>query len=149
MVKFVGEYKARLDDKGRLVFPCAFKALLGSEEGPVRFVVKKNLFAPCIDIYTYQEWERESESVKSRLNFFNKEHSLFWREYMRDRALIEPDAKMGRITVPARLLESIGVVKDVIFSGNDHKIELWAKEKFEESRMDNAGFISLAEKILG
>ena len=63
--------------------------------------------------------------------------------------MIEPDAKMGRITVPARLLESIGVAKDVIFSGNDHKIELWAKEKFEESRMDNAGFISLAEKILG
>ena len=147
MVKFVGEYKARLDDKGRLVFPCAFKALLGSEEGPVRFVGKKNLFAPCIDIYTYQEWERESESVKSRLNFFNKEHSLFWREYMRDRALIEPDAKMGRITVPARLLEIIGVAKVVIFSGNDHKIELWAKEKYEAASIPDEEFVSLAETV--
>ena len=54
MIKFVGEYKARTDDKGRLVFPSAFKALMGSE-GAVRLVVKKNLFTPCLDIYTYSE----------------------------------------------------------------------------------------------
>lgn len=148
MIKFVGEYKAKTDDKGRLVFPSAFKALMGSESA-VRLVVKKNLFAPCLDIYTYGEWERESEEIKSRLNFFNREHAAFWRGYMSGRAVVEPDGKIGRISIPRPMLDSIGVDKDVVFAGNDHKIELWARERFEESRISEEEFTALAEKILG
>lgn len=148
MIKFVGEYKARTDDKGRLVFPSAFKALMSSE-GEVRLVVKKNLFAPCLDIYTYEEWERESEEIKSRLNFFNREHAALWRGYMSGRALVEPDGKIGRISIPRQMLDSIGVDREVIFAGNDHKIELWARERLEESRISEEEFTALAEKILG
>ena len=148
MIKFVGEYKARTDDKGRLVFPSAFKALMSSE-GKVRLVVKKNLFAPCLDIYTYEEWERESEEIKSRLNFFNREHAALWRGYMSGRALVEPDGKIGRISIPRQMLDSIGVDREVIFAGNDHKIELWARERLEESRISEEEFSALAEKILG
>lgn len=148
MIKFVGEYKARTDDKGRLVFPSAFKALMSSE-GEVRLVVKKNLFAPCLDIYTYEEWERESEEIKSRLNFFNREHAALWRGYMSGRALVEPDGKIGRISIPRQMLDSIGVDREVIFAGNDHKIELWARERLEESRISEDEFTALAEKILG
>ena len=147
MVKFVGEHRAKLDDKGRLIFPSAFKSLMGDQ--PLCFVVKKDLFSDCLSIYTYAEWERESEEIKAKLNFFNKEHSTFWRAYMKDRALIEPDGKLGRITIPKYLLDSINVTKGVVFSGNDHKIELWAKELFDANRMENDEFVSLAEKILG
>lgn len=147
MVKFVGVHRAKVDDKGRLVFPSAFKSLMGSEA--LRFVVKRDLFSECLSIYTYSEWERESEEIKSKLNFFNKEHSMFWRAYMSNRALIEPDEKFGRITIPKPLLDSIHVEKEVVFSGNDHKIELWAKELFESNDMRDEEFVSLAEKILG
>lgn len=149
MVKFVGEYKAKVDDKGRIVFPSVFKELVRSDE-PVRLVVKKNLFFPCLDIYLYDEWERESEEIKSRLNFFNREHALFWRGYMNGRAIVSPDGKLGRISIPRPLLDHIGATgREVIFSGNDHKIELWAKEAYENALMDEAEFTALAEKILG
>ena len=148
MTKFVGEYRAKTDDKGRLVFPSAFKSLMDNTQ-PLRLVVKKNLFAPCLDIYTYEEWERESEDIKSRLNFFNREHAAFWRGYMSGRAMVEPDGKLGRITVPRSLLDSIGVEKDVVFAGNDHKIELWARDRYEASVMSDEEFTALAEKILG
>ena len=72
MVKFVGEHRAKLDDKGRLVFPSAFKALMGDEA--LRFVVKQDLFSECLSIYTYSEWERQSEEIKSKLNFFQVFH---------------------------------------------------------------------------
>lgn len=148
MTKFVGEYKAKTDDKGRLVFPSAFKALMDPEKS-VRLVVKKDLFAPCLNIFTYEEWETESESIKSRLNFFNREHALFWRGYMSGRAIVEPDGKVGRISIPRQMLDSIGVEKEVVFAGNDHKIELWAKERYEESRIGEEEFAAMAEKILG
>lgn len=143
MNTFIGEYTVKIDDKGRLVFPSAFKSLMPAD-GAMRFVIKKDIFEDCLEMYTFEEWERQSSEVKSRLNFFNRDHAMFWREYMRDRAIVEPDGKVGRISVPKKLLEAIGVNKEVVFSGNDYKIEIWAREKFEEARISNEQYISLA-----
>lgn len=148
MVKFIGEYTTKIDDKGRVVFPSSLKSMLDSDEDQ-RFVIKKDLFFNCLEMYTYQEWIRQSEEVKSRLNFFKKEHALFWREYMRDRALVEPDGKLGRISIPKRLLDEIGVRKELLFAGNDHKIEIWAKESYDQERLPGGDYSELAEKILG
>ena len=148
MTKFIGEYRAKIDDKGRLVFPSAFKAVMDSSS-PLTLVVKKDLFAPCLDIYTEEEWERQSEAVRSRLNSFNREHDAFWRGYMRNRATAVPDGKLGRISIPRQMLDDIGVEKEVVFAGNDYKIELWAREKYEASAIGSDEFTALAEKILG
>ena len=147
MVTFIGEYTARLDDKGRLVFPSPLKGAMppGSD---MRFVVKKDLFEPCLQMYTMEEWTRQSEKVKDSLDLtFNKTHAKFWREYMRDRDTVEPDPKFGRITISRRLLDSIGVEKEVVFPGNDFRIEIWAKERFEESGISNEEIIAIAESL--
>lgn len=143
---FIGEYTAKLDDKGRVVLPAAFKALM-SESGDMRFVLRKDIFEECLEMYTYDEWARQSEGVKAKLNFFNKEHATFWREYMRGRAVVEPDPKLGRISIPAKLLEQIGASKELVFSGNDYKIEIWAKEKFDLSAIPNDEYLAIADKL--
>lgn len=147
-MKFIGEYKSKIDDKGRLIFPSAFKSLF-PEGHTNKLIVKKSLFTDSLELFTYDEWVKESEFVKSKLNFFNKEHNQFWREYMRNRAEIEPDEKLGRISIPKHLLEKIGATKEVIFFGNDYKIELWSKEAFELNTLSENDYVSLAEKILG
>ncbi len=146
MVKFIGEHKAKLDDKGRLIFPSAFKSLMEGEQSML-LVVKKDLYANCLNIYTYSEWERESEALKAKLNFFDQEHCRFWRTYVSNRALIEPDEKLGRINIPKELLSSINIDKEVIFCGNDHKIELWAKEAYSNIHLGNDEFISIVNKL--
>lgn len=147
MVTFIGEYISKVDDKGRLVFPSPLKSCVppGSD---MRFVIKKNLFEPCLEMYAFEEWERQSNEVRSSLDInFNKQHATFWREYMRDRDIVEPDAKVGRISISRQLLDAIGVNKEVVFSGNDFKIEIWAKEKWENSRIANEEFIAIAESL--
>lgn len=146
MVKFIGEYTVKIDDKGRLVLPSAFKSVM-SEKGDMRFVIKKDIFEDCLEMYTYSEWERQSEEVKSRIDFFNRRQAAFWREYMRDRAIVEPDAKIGRISIPKKLLESIGVEKEVVFAGNDFKIEIWAKEKYADTLLSHEEFTELAASL--
>ena len=148
MAKFIGCYKAKVDDKGRLIFPPAFKSSMG-EGASLRFVVKKSLFADCLEMYTFDEWEKDSEAVRSRLNPFNREHDRFWREYMRGTADVEPDGKLGRMTIPKALLEKAGIGKDVVFAGSNHLIEIWDKEKYEAREMSSEDFVALAEKILG
>ena len=147
MVTFIGEYTSRVDDKGRLVLPAPLKGAMppGSD---MRFVVKKDLFEPCLEMYCFEEWERQSGKVKDSLDLtFNQQHKTFWREYLRDRDIVEPDAKFGRISISRKLLDSIGVNKEVVFSGNDFKIEIWAKERYEMSRLSSGDFIAIAESL--
>ena len=147
MVTFIGEYTARLDDKGRLVFPAPFKALLPSGVDQ-RFVIRKDLFEPCLEMYTYEEWMKQSDSVKESLDLtFNQKHAAFWREYLRNRDMVEPDPRFGRITISRKLLDSIGVNKEVVFSGNDFKIEIWSKENYERSGLSDQEFIAIAESL--
>jgi MraZ protein len=51
--------------------------------------------------------------------------------------------------IPKNILSSIGIKKEVVFTGNDHKIEIWAKEKYGNDQMSHSDFIKLTEKILG
>lgn len=146
MITFIGEYSAKLDDKCRVVFPAPFKSLMPTD-GDMRFVIKKDIFEDCLEMYTFEEWERQSQEVKSKLNLFNRSHASFWREYMRDRAIVEPDSKLGRISIPRKLLESIGVTKEIVFSGSDYKIEIWTKEKYEASAISNEEFLNIAGQL--
>lgn len=146
MINFIGEYTAKIDDKGRLVFPAPFKSLMPAG-GDMRFVVRKDTFADCIEMFTFAEWDRQCSEVKSRLNFFNKKHADFFRTYMRDCFPVEPDDKLGRMSIPKKLLEAIGVTKEVVFSGNDFKIEIWSKEKYEQSRLSDEEFVAIAETL--
>lgn len=68
---------------------------------------------------------------------------------MNGRAVVEPDAKFGRINIPGQMLEEIGVNKEVLFIGCDHKVELWAKERWEAENALNGDYTTLASEIFG
>lgn len=148
--KFIGYYEAKLDDKGRVVMPSAFKALIAREvEGNIRMVLKKDLHAECLNMFTLEQWERESEAIKSRLNLFKKEDTAWYREYLRECAIVTLEAKVGRILIPKGLGDKIGVVKELAFVGGDFKIEIWAKEKYGAAKLSEEEFTALTEKLLG
>ena len=148
MIKFAGDHSAKIDDKGRVVFPYQLKAML-EEGGDLRFIIKKGIYSNSLEMYTYEEWIRYSEGVLSRLNLFNPKHNQFWAEFTNDRALVEPDEKIGRITIPKELLESIGATKELLFIGRDHYIAIWAKEDFDNSRLSKEEYTDLTQEILG
>ena len=148
---FIGEHIAKLDDKGRLVFPSSLKAQ-AERQGADKlcFVVKKNLFRNYLEMVTHKEWERKTEEIRGKLKIdFNKEHEKFWSDYTSDCAQVEPDEKMGRILIPKRLLDKIGVNREVVFFGSVFKIEVWAKEHFRETEVSESDHVALAQKLLG
>ena len=148
MSEFRGEYTNKLDDKGRLIFPSTLKTQAAPISGG-KYIVKKNIFQKCLEIYPLEEWKQESEMVKSKLNMFNADHNKFWTDYNRNTAEIEPDEKTGRILIPKKLLELIGVQKEVVFVGLGSTINLWAKDEYETSPMEETEFANLAQSILG
>jgi MraZ protein len=147
MASFIGDYICKIDTKSRVTMPVAFKKQMpeGAEE---RFVIKKDIYEKCLILYTIQEWEKQNEALRSELNPYNKEHNRFLREYFRGTAEVAADAN-NRILIPARLLEYAGIEKDLVLSGQDRKIEIWAKETYESKEEKADDFAHLAEKILG
>ena len=146
MVSFIGKYVSKIDDKGRLVFPSPFKNAVPESEG-LRFVIKKSIYDRCLEMSTYEEWTQETAKVRDTLDFFNPDHVTFWREYMRDCCIVEPDCKFGRISIPRELLDAIGVTKEVAFFGIGFKIEVWANEQFEASRISNENYVAIAKSL--
>ena len=146
MVPFIGKHTSKVDDKGRLVFPSAFKGMM-DPDGDQRFVIKKSLYDNCLEMWSYGEWERESEKIRGGLDFFNPDHVRFWREYMRDCDVVEPDARLGRISISKYLLDAIGVNREVVFFGVNFKIEIWAAEEFGGSKVSKEDYIAIAKSL--
>lgn len=146
-MSFVGDYTVKADTKGRVAIPSAFrKQLDGESQG--RFVLRKDVFQNCLVLYPMKEWDHQVELLRLRLNDYNRTHKKFKAQFFRDTAEVEIDAS-GRILVPKRLLEMVGIVKEIVLAGMDQVVELWCSEIYVENGMDEADFADLAEDILG
>ena len=145
MTNFIGDYRCKVDAKGRILFPAGLKKQL--EENGNCFVIKKDLFEQCLVMYTSAEWKRQNAAIRSQINPFNPEHNRFLRGFYRGTAEIELDNN-GRLLLPKRLLDEVGIDKDVVLSGQDTKIELWAESKYDAIAEDPEAFAALAEKTM-
>lgn len=147
MTTFIGDYHCKLDEKGRVLFPSAFKKQMGSS-GDDKFVVKKDIFEKCLVLFPMSEWERQNKIIRSKLNPYNKEHNQFLRGFYRGTAELELDAN-NRLLLPKRLLEMVDIDKEIAMAGQNGKIEIWAKENYLRMDVKEDDFAQLAEKILG
>ena len=143
-IKFVGEHIAKLDDKGRLVFPSQLKALAESTGADkLRFVVRPASFRHCLEMLTYEEWVKESERVLGAINIYDEEGDAIWQFYTNNNAIVEPDEKTGRIQIPKNMLDMIDVRKEVVFVGRYYKIEVTAKEFYPAKALSTEEGIKL------
>ena len=122
---FMGEYNHTIDAKGRLIVPAKFREILGDN-----FIVTKGLDG-CLFVYPNDEWIRFEEKLKS-LPLTNKNASQFTRFFLAGAAACEVD-KQGRILLPQVLREFASLEKDVVLVGVASRIEIWSRERWDES----------------
>jgi MraZ protein len=147
MSTFIGDYECKVDEKGRVLFPSSLRKQVKSES-PDRFVVKKDIYEECLVLYPMEEWEHQTAIIRRNTNPYNKEHNLFVREFFRGTAEVTLDSN-GRLLLPKRLLEMVGIGRDIVMAGMNGKIEIWAKERYETAQLGSSDFANLAERILG
>ncbi|MCK4852963.1 MAG: division/cell wall cluster transcriptional repressor MraZ [Bacteroidales bacterium] len=147
MITFIGEYTCKVDVKGRIMLPSAFKKQLpaGSEE---KFVIKPDVYESCLVMYPFEEWERLNRIIRRNTNPFNREHARFLRLFHDGKAEVVLDAS-NRLLIPKRLLEYAKAKKEVLLAGQDGKIEVWSPMLYGKFRENVTELESLAEKILG
>lgn len=122
-----GSYSARIDDKGRLKIPNAFKAFVENQHGASGVYVT-SLSGNSVRIYPMSVWI----AVEERLSKMPSTHPA--RVKFLDRVnffgqVTEFDVQ-GRVLIPARLREAAGMTGDVDVLGQVEFLEVWNHDRF-------------------
>ena len=147
MATFIGENYCKVDAKGRIILPMAFKKQMpdGARD---HFIVRKDIFVNCLVLYSLDDWNRQLEKIRKKINPYNRDHNNFLRNFFKGTAELELDSN-NRFILPKRLLDLIGADRDVILAGQEGKIEIWSPENYRKTDISGEELADQAEKILG
>ena len=143
----IGTYECKIDVKGRLLIPSAFKKQLAPVI-PRGFVLKRAVFQNCLELYPLAQWEELIKKVNS-LNRFKKKNNDFIRRFTAGVKFIELDGN-GRLLIPKDLIEFSNINREVTLSTSVNIIEIWDKSSYEKAIADSRDdFAQLAEEVMG
>ena len=121
-----GNHAARIDDKGRLKIPNAFRALVEKAHGNELFVT--SLTGESVRIYPMPVWltleeklARAPSTLPARIKFLDRVN------YFGQSAAIDAQ---GRVLVHQRLRDSAGMDGEVDVFGHYDRLEVWNHERF-------------------
>ncbi len=127
MNKFQGQYRVKIDAKGRMVLPAKLKSCL--PESHNKDVVLFQGEDDCIEVFTQDVWVQRANKVAniSRKGLSPekvKQVKVFQRQYFSRSLEVELDAN-GRLLIPKAFLEFAQIEKEIVVVGEWNKIELW------------------------
>jgi MraZ protein len=146
MTGFLGEYEVAMDAKGRFLMPSGFRKQLPETE-EMRFVVSRGL-ENFLTLYTMQDWDLFTAKL-SKLNELNTKAARVKRLLQGGATIVELDAA-GRMLLPKSLQEYAGMKKDLVFSAQGNKVEIWDKDTYYDYIRQHSEHLSdLADEVFG
>jgi MraZ protein len=142
---FYGEYFHSIDRKGRLILPAKFRET-AKTHFVERFYVTRGLDS-CLFMFSEEEWKTQENKFKA-IPFTKQQARTFNRLYFSGAAEVTFDAQ-GRMLIPQYLKDFAQIKKEVVVVGVSNRIELWAKNKWEEFYgSSRQSFEEIAEKLM-
>jgi len=121
-----GNYAAKIDDKGRLKIPNAFRTLIEGQHGGEVFVT--SLSGEYVRIYPMPVWLAHEEKLArvpsthpARLKYFDRVN------YYGQTAEIDTQ---GRVVIHPRLRDAAGMIGEVDVFGQYDWLDVWSHERF-------------------
>ena len=120
---FKGTYRHRIDPKGRLPVPAAFRRALGAvgAEGLVATPLDQ-----CLAVYPLAEWRRLEAQLR-QLPSFSRDVKALTRLLTSRAADCELDVQ-GRIRLPAPLREAAALRQEAVVVGVLNRFEIWSPD---------------------
>lgn len=115
------------------MFPSDFKEQMGeqAEEG---FVLRPSLFenSKCLDLFTRRDWDEAQNKLRNEFSIYDEEGAAMLRYLNSGVRFAKLDAN-GRLQIPKDLMDKGGLVKDVVVEALANKMEIWDKERYQQS----------------
>jgi len=142
---FYGEYVHSIDRKGRLILPARFREVAKSNFIE-KFFVTRGL-DKCLFMFSEEEWRSQENKFKA-ISFTKQEGRTFNRLFFSGAVEVIAD-RQGRILVPQYLKDFAEIKKDVVLVGVANRIEIWAKDKWQDFFGNSkSSFEQISEKLL-
>ena len=142
---FYGEYLHSIDRKGRIILPAKFREA-AKAHFIEKFFVTRGL-DKCLFMFSEEEW-RTQESKFKAISFTKQQARTFNRLYFSGAVEVSSD-KQGRILLPQYLKDFAQIKRDVMIVGVSNRIEIWAKDKWQEFYgSSRQSFEEIAEKLM-
>ena len=145
-MRFLGNIEAKADSKGRVFLPAGFRKVLQAS-GEDQIVMRKDVFQDCLVLYPESVWNEQVDMLRSKLNRWNKQHQQIYRQFVSDVELVNLDAS-GRMLIPRRYQQLVGITQEVRFLGVGDTIEIWAGGKDIKPFMDAEDFGKALEELM-
>ena len=136
-LRFIGESHHKVDGKGRVSIPAAFRRVLASgdpdslEGGNPQLVIvygdEKRNYLEC---FTVSAIEKIYDKIE-RLARANPRRKALQRLYS-THALSTSVDETGRLVLPAKLREKIGLDEAAFFASTGETFEIWKPETYDE-----------------
>lgn len=126
-MEFIGRYKHKIDKKGRVSVPSAFRKIL-AEEYDNRVIITNN--QNWLEVFPYQVFRLRKERIKALPPTLDvvEDYKLF---HYGDAFEYEID-ELGRLFIPVYLREEAHLGEEVILSGGDEIFSIWDLTTFEQ-----------------
>ena len=121
---FSGSFDHSLDSKGRVIIPASYREALGED-----FTITINPMKTAVAIYPKAMWDRQLERL-SHINPMDKVGLQYERYLMSVSFSGNSMDAQGRVLVPIKLRNKIGLTRDIVFVGLNHYIEIWDAEVY-------------------
>ncbi|MFZ4763128.1 MAG: division/cell wall cluster transcriptional repressor MraZ [Alphaproteobacteria bacterium] len=127
MALFLGQHINKIDAKGRISIPAAFrnKLLAGSESAFVAFPSRRNKALEC---WSMERMEKLSASI-DHLDVFSEAQD-HWATSVFAEATEIPFDKEGRLMLPKSLAEYAEIHEQAVFVGMGPSFQLWNPQSF-------------------
>ena len=145
-MRFLGNIEAKADAKGRAFLPATFRKVLqtGGEE---RLVLRKDVFQTCLVLYPESVWNEQMDSMRQRLNRWNKTQQQVFRQFVSDVELVSLDGN-GRFLIPKRFQRMANIEHEIRFIGMGDTIEIWSNNEAEQQKMSAEDFGNALEELM-
>lgn len=127
-----GTYRHRIDAKGRLPVPAAFRRAL-AETGPLTLVVTP--LDQCLAAYPMAEWGRLEQQLAQLPPFSGPAKAL--TRLVTSRAVDCDLDVQGRVLLPPGLRAAAGLQGEVVVIGVLNRFEVWSPERWESFLADS------------
>jgi len=142
---FYGEYLHSLDDKDRIVLPSKFREI-SRKNKITNFYLTRGL-DKCLFLFPSEEWIKIEKTFKE-FPFTKEENRAFARLLFSGATEVQLDSQ-GRFLIPQYLKEFASINKEIIIIGVSNRIEIWAKELWEQYyQLNKQKFEEIAQKLM-
>lgn len=132
MAGLYGEYRHKLDAKGRLTLPSPIRKTLTEE---TQLAIVPDAKGEFLSVYTAEKFDEWMDSVFEKRGGYdpNSREHLLMSMALRASATPATMDGAGRITLSPKLREAAGIDKDVALVGGKDRFDIWDSARWDET----------------